>query len=167
MPTGRYNASALCLHSGPEAALVVGGYNSSSPEASRCAELLIHTESASGPGEGGKAGRWRKLQTHTRGGLAWRWRKLNPMHEDHGGGRGLLQLLSGGQRQRVLVAGGLSDTAEILQFSCSDPSDSGQWTRITPLPEWFHLTSLVEFNNRIFAIGSFLACITPSFSKDL
>ncbi len=136
MPIGRSSASALCVQSEPEAILVVGG---DSTEASRCAELLTHTAGASGGG---------------RGGDAWRWRQLNPMHEARELRPGMLLLSSsGGDRQRVLVAGGRSDTAEILHLSCRDPSDSGQWTRIAHLSTWFLHASLVEFNKRIFAIG--------------
>ncbi len=149
MPTARYCASALCLRARPEAVLVVGGMDIFSSETPRCAELLTHTEGASGGGEG-----------------AWRWRKLNEMNEGRIDRPGMLLLHAGGDRQRVLVAGGGSGTADILQLSCSDPSDRGQWTRIAPLSEEFFETLLVEFSSRIFAIGSFLVCNTPSFSKD-
>ncbi len=148
MPTKRYNASALCLQNRPEAVLVVGG-NNPSWGASRCAELLIHTAGAS-------AG----------GGDAWRWRKLNKMHEGREIRPGMLLLQAGGDRQRVLVAGGESRTAEILQLSCSEPSDYGQWTLIAPLSKYFSFSFLIEWSNRIFAIGSFLACTTPSFPRD-
>ncbi len=150
MPTGRRNASALYLQSRPDAVLVVGGDSGPFSEAPRCAELLTHTAGASGGG----------------GGDAWRWRRLNNMHEGRNHRPGILLLLSGGDRKRVIVAGGGgSSTAEILQLSCSDPSDSGQWTRITHLSKGFNHTFLIECSNRIFAIGSFLVCITPSFSK--
>ncbi len=145
MPTGRYDASALCLQSRPEAVLVVVGDNRSS-EVPRCAELLTHTAGASGGGGEG----------------AWQWRKLKEMNDDHRDRPGMLLLQAGGDRQRVLVAGGGSRTAEILQLSCSDSSDYGQWTLIAPLSDEFFDTLLVEFSNRIFAIGSFLACTTPS-----
>ncbi len=149
MPTGRYNASALCLQSRPEAVLVVGGHGFSS-EPDRCAELLTHTSGASGGG-----------------GDAWQWRKLKKMNEGHRDRPGMLLLQAGGERQRVLVAGGgRSSTAEILQLSCSDFSDCGQWTLIAPLSTLFFETSLVECRNRIFAIGSFLACTKPSFLRD-
>ncbi len=138
MPTARYGASALCVQSRPEAVLVVGGYNTSpSEEPHRCAELLTHRTGAS---EGGES--------------AWRWLKLNKMHQGHERRPGMLLLQAGGDRQRILVAGGRSRTAEILQLSCSDPSDCGQWTRIVPLSEEFFETLLVEFSSRIFAIGS-------------
>ncbi len=140
MPTARSYASALCVQTEPEAILVFGGFRGP-PEAPRCAELLTNTAGASG-GVGG--------------GAVWRWRRLNPMHEARRRRPGMLLLLSGGDRQRVLVAGGGSGTAEILQLSCSDPSDTGQWTRIAPLSTQFYPTCLVEFNNRVFAIGLFL-----------
>ncbi len=149
MPTGRYDAPALCLQSGPEAILVVGGSGIFSSETLRSAELLTHTSGASGGG-----------------GDAWQWRKLNKMHEGRRDRPGMLLLLAGGDKQRVLVAGGASSTAEILQLSCSDPSDCGQLTRIAPLSKRFYDTFLVECSNRILSIGSFLACITPFFSKD-
>ncbi len=151
MPTGRYDASALCLQSRPEAVLVVV-VNDLTSEAPRCAELLTHTAGAP-RGRGG--------------GDAWQWRKLNEMHEGRIDRPGMLLLQAGGDRQRVLVAGGYSRTAEILQLSCSDPSDCGQWTLIAPLSKYFSFPFLVEWSNRIFAIGSYLACITPSLSKDL
>ncbi len=88
------------------------------------------------------------------------------MHEDREDRPGVLLLLSGGDRQRVLVAGGIESTAEILQLSCSDPSDCGQWTLIAPLSTEFDSTFLVPCSNRIFAIGAFLACAKPFFSKD-
>ncbi len=150
------------MQDGPEAVLVVGGVNSipgflfyyNSSETSRCAELLTHTAISSRGGGGG-------------GGETWQWRKLNPMLGGHSRRPGML-LLPGGARQRVLVAGGGAiSTAEILQLSCSDPFDNGQWTRIAPLSHWFYETFLVEWSNRIFAISSFVACITLSFSKNL
>ncbi len=151
MPTGRHNASALCLQSRPEAVLVVGGYDSLSPEASRCAELLIHTAGASGGGGGGDA---------------WRWRKLNQMLKDREIRPGMV-LLSGGDRQRVLVAGGWgSSTAEIFKLSCSDPSDRGQWTLIAPPLMECYPKSLFVWSDRIFATGSLLSYIKPSISKD-
>ncbi len=64
------------------------------------------------------------------------------------------------------MAGGESRTAEILQLSCSDPSDSGQWTLIAPLSSLYFDTFLVEWRDHIFAIGSSLACTTSFFSKD-
>ncbi len=148
MTTASSSASALCLQSRPEAVLVVGGDDFSS-ETPRCAELLTHTVGASGGGGG-----------------AWQGRKLTKMHEGRSQRPGMLLLQAGGDRQHVLVAGGRSSTAEILQLSCIDPSDCGQWTLIAPLSEWFHETSLVQCSNRIFAIGSFLACTKPSFSRD-
>ncbi len=118
----------------------------------RCAELLIHTSGPSGGGGGGGA---------------WRWQRLNKMHEGRSHRPGVLLLHAGGDRQRVLVAGGGSITAEILQLSCSDPSDCGQWMQIAPLSTEFDSTFLVQCSNRIFAIGSFLANITPFLFKGL
>ncbi len=149
MPTGRCDASALCLQSRPEAVLVVGGDNAFSSQVSRCAELLIHT-APRGRGGGG----------------AWRWRKLKKMHQGRDERPGMLLLQAGGDRQRVLVAGGNRSTAEILHVSCRDRSDCGQWTRIAPLSDEFYSTFLVECSNRIFVIGSFLACTKPFFAKD-
>ncbi len=60
---------------------------------------------------------------------------------------------------------GRSRTAKILQLSCSDQSDCGQWALIAPLSEYFSFTFLAKLGNRIFAIGSFLACITTFFQK--
>ncbi len=40
---------------------------------------------------------------------------------------------SSDHRQRVRVAGGESASAEILQLSCGDPTDLGQWTLISSL----------------------------------
>ncbi len=85
------------------------------------------------------------------------------MNEGHRDRPGMLLLQAGGDRQRVLVAGGGSRTAEILHLSLSD---CGQWTLIAPLSKYFSITFLVEWSNRIFAIGSFLVCTTPSISRD-
>ncbi len=52
MPTARYNASALCVQSTPDAVLVVGGWDMFSSEAARCAELLIHAAGTSAGVEG-------------------------------------------------------------------------------------------------------------------
>ncbi len=95
----------------------------------------------------------------------WQWRQLNKMHDGRDDRSGMLLLLPGGNKQRVLVAGGASRTAEILQLTCSDTSDIGQWTRIALLTMRFSSPSLVECCSRIFAIGSFLACITPFLFK--
>ncbi len=151
MPTGRWNASALCLQSGPEAVLVVGGEEEvittppHSPGLHQCAELL---EALEGEGD------------------AWQWRRLSNMHEGRNRRPGMLLLRqAGGYQQRVLVVGEGSSTAEILQLSCSDHSDRGQWTLIAPLTMRFSSTSLVEWSDRIFAFGLFLSCISPFFQR--
>ncbi len=61
-------------------------------------------------------------------------------------------------RERVLVVGGYNEckTAEILQLP-RDDSDRGVWTLLTqPLSQDFYRTYLVNFNNRIVALGELL-----------
>ncbi len=126
MPTARWGASALCLKQTPDAVLVVGG------AAGKCAELLCGDASQTGQ--------------------PWRWRKLTPMHTERTKA-GVLLLDGNGDIQRILVAGGWSNTAELLKISCTNTSDRGQWTIIAPLSTFFNETSLVCFNGRILAFG--------------
>ncbi len=68
---------------------------------------------------------------------------MSEMHKGRDDPSGVL-LLSVGDRWRALVAGGESSTVEVLQISCSDPSDRGQLTRITFQSEVF-----LFYNSRI------------------
>ncbi len=135
MPTARRAASALCVQKCPEAILVVGGADYLR-EAPYSAELLLNAPRDSGD--------------------AWQWRKLNEMQGKRSWEPGLLLLAGSGARQRVIVAGGGTHTAELLQFSCDDPSDCGQWTQLTSLTQAFYTTFIIELTDRIFTIGLFL-----------
>ncbi len=85
----------------------------------------------------------------------WRWQQLSPMREKRWNGPGILLL----ERERVLVVGdGFwgSKTAEVLQLPHND-NDRGVWTLLTqPLTRDFYGTFLVNFNNRIVAVGELL-----------
>ncbi len=72
---------------------------------------------------------------------------------------GVLQLgLPGGidRIQRVLVAGGWSNTAEILRIDCTGASDRGEWTRIGPLTRELEITYLVALSSRVLAFGELI-----------
>ncbi len=55
----------------------------------------------------------------------------------------------------MLVAGGETASAEMLQLSCGEPTDLGQWALISSLTGTFWPTFLAELNNHILAVGSF------------
>ncbi len=124
LPTIRHITSALCVDDTSEAILTVGGYGATTG-APCCAELLIHTTGQS-------------LVER------WNWRKLSSMHAHRITQPGMMLMMpSSDHRQRVLVAGGESASAEILQLSCGDPIDLGQWTLISSLTGAFRPTFLV------------------------
>ncbi len=138
MPAARSLASALHIKCDRNAIVVLGGVKETDfdpANSSPSAFLLIHTNRS--------------------GGEPWRWRTLSPMSE----GRcrpGVLQLgpPGGNDRiQRVLVAGGWSNTAEILRIDCTDASDRGEWTRIAPLTRELEITFLVTLSNSLLAFG--------------
>ncbi len=58
--------------------------------------------------------------------------------------------------QRVLVAGGWSNTAEILRIDCSDASDRGEWTQIGHLTRELETTFLVALSSRVLAFGELI-----------
>ncbi len=127
--------SALFIGNGDDDAtvLVVGGDSGNKNEA----ELLINRPHQRG-GEQGSGG-----------GDPWRWQQLSPMLVKRPRSPGMLLL----GRERVLVVGGGSTTAEILQLP-HDDSDRGVWTLLTkPLTRGFGKTFLVNFSNRIVAVG--------------
>ncbi len=134
--------SALFIGNGDDdaAVLVVGGLGGSSHEA----ELLTNRPHQ-GRGEQASGG----------GGGAWRWQQLSPMHKERPFRPGILML----GRERVLVVGGGSsgrNTAEVLQLP-HDDNDRGVWTLLTqPLTRDFYRTFLLNFDNRILAVGEFL-----------
>ncbi len=133
------NRSALFIGNGDDdaAVLVVGGRGSKENEV----ELLTNRPHQ-GRGEQGSGG----------GGGAWRWQQLSPMREGRWNRPGILML----GRERVLVVGGGfwgNKTAEVLQLP-HDDNDRGVWTLLTqPLSREFYGTFLVNFNNRILAVG--------------
>ncbi len=94
----------------------------------------------------------------TRGGQ-WRWQQLSPMQKVRPDRPGLL-LLGG---ERVLVCGGgWSTTAEILQLP-RDDNEKGVWTLLTQgMTQRFWSTYLVNFNNRIVAVGESLITLVPT-----
>ncbi len=98
----------------------------------------------------------------------WRWHKLSPMQEVRPCRPGLLLL----GRERVLVCGGGDSsgrkrTAEILQLP-RDDDDMGVWTLITqPMTHGFCTAFLVNFNNRIVAVGELLINLVIMNSKNL
>ncbi len=94
-----------------------------------------------------------RAEQGNRGGQ-WRWRQLTPMHEKRPCQPGLLLL----GRRRVLVCGGAGwiTTAEMLQLPRGD-NGGGVWTLLTqPMRQHFSFTYLVNFNNRIVAVGESL-----------
>ncbi len=127
--------SALFIGDGDDdaAILVVGGGGGNNNEA----ELLTNRPLQRGEEQG------------SGGGDPWRWQQLSPMREARPERPGILLL----GRERVLFVGGGSNTAEVLQLP-RDEHDQGVWTLLTqPLSRGFGLTFLVNFNNRIVAVG--------------
>ncbi len=133
--------SALFIGNGDDdaAVLVVGGWGGNNNEA----EVLTNRPHQ-GRGEQASGG----------GGGAWRWQQLSPMRERRSRRPGILLL----GRERVLVVGGYygCKTGEVLQLP-HDDNDQGVWTLLTqPLTRGFGKTFLVNFNNRIVAVGELL-----------
>ncbi len=145
--------SALFIGNGDDdaAVLVVGGGGGNGDEA----ELLTNR-----PHQG------RGEQESGNGGGAWRWQQLSPMREARWNRPGILLL----GRERVLVVGGYygCKTAEVLQLP-HDDNDRGVWTLLTqPLTRDFYGTFLVNFNNRILAVGElFINLVTMSSKQRL
>ncbi len=137
MPERVWAASPLHVKCGRDAVMVIGGLRERTfdPEHfSRSVSLLVNTACS--------------------GGEQWQWRTLSPMSE----GRAWPAVLQLGQQdaqnrsQRILVAGGDRTTAEILRVDCSDASDRGQWTQITPLSRELSTTCLVALGDRVLAL---------------
>ncbi len=132
-----YWQSALFIGNGDDdaAVLVVGGWGSNGNEA----ELLTNRPHQRGGEQGSGGG----------GGDPWRWQQLSPMRNGRPYRPGILML----GRERVLVADGGSTNAEILQLP-HDDNDRGVWTLLTqPLSQPFSRSFLVNFYNRIVAVG--------------
>ncbi len=130
-----YGQSALVIGTGDEdaAILVVGGWGGNMNEA----ELLTNRPHQ------------RRGEQGSGGGDPWRWQQLSPMREGRWNRPGILLL----RRERVLVVGGGSATTEIFHLP-RDDHDRGVWTLLTqPLTRNFETTFLVNFNNRIVAVG--------------
>ncbi len=150
MSKGSRSQTALFICNGDDdaAVLVVGGHGGNGNEA----ELLTNRPHFRG-GEQGRGG-----------GDPWRWQQLSPMREARKNRPGILLL----GRERVLVVGGSfggSETAEVLQLP-HDDNDRGVWTLLTqPLTRYFSRTFLVNFNNRIVAIGELLINLITMSSK--
>ncbi len=136
--------SALFIGTGDDdddaAVLVVGGNGGYYNEA---AQLTNRPHPARGE-QGNRSGQWR-------------WQQLPPMQEKRHYQPGLL-LLGG---ERVLVCGGgWSRTAEILQLPLDDNNGS-VWTLLNQeMTQTFLFTYLVNFDNRIVAVGKSKHSIT-------
>ncbi len=145
--------SAICIGNGDNdvVVLVVGGCGGKSNEA----ELLSNRPYKMGVKQINRVN-------------PWRWHKLSPMHEERPCRPGLLLL----GRERVLVCGGgdsigRNRTAEILQLP-RDDNDKGVWTLITqPMTHGFCTAFLVNFNNRIVAVGVLFINLVTMSSKNL
>ncbi len=139
--------SALFIGNGDDDAtvLVVGGVGGNGDEA----ELLTNR-----PHQG-------RGEQDSGGGDPWRWQQLSPMREGRANRPGILLL----GRERVLVVGGGSHTAEVLQLP-RDDNDRGVWTLLTqPLTQAFGIIFLVNFNNRIVAVGELYINLVTMSSK--
>ncbi len=141
MSKGSRLQTALFICNGDDDAtvLVVGGWGGNENEAA-----LLTNRPHQRRGEQGSGG-----------GDPWRWQQLSPMRERRSCRPGILLL----GKERVLVVGGGSsgsNTAEVLQLPRGD-NDRGVWTLLTqPLTRGFGLTFLVNFNNRVVAVGELL-----------
>ncbi len=138
MPTRRFDASALVVKSCENdlAILVVGGLSSSAT--SREAEVLTR----------------RYEKTDGTASHPWRWQYLPQMLKSRPWQPGVLLLDSG----RILVAGGRSNTAEVLRIPQDDHNvddySRAQWTLIDGLlSHVFENTRLATIGGRIFAIS--------------
>ncbi len=140
--------SALFIGNGDDdaAVLVVGGWGSNGNEA----ELLTNRP-------------YQRRGEQGSGGGAWRWQQLSPMRKARPWTPGILLL----GRERVLVVGGYDGckTAEVLQLPHGD-NDRGVWTLLTqPLTRDFEITFLINFNNRIVAVGELCINLIPITSQ--
>ncbi len=129
---------------GDAAVLVVGGRGGTGKEAA----LLTNRPHQARGEQGNRGGQWR-------------WRQLSPMQEKRPYRPGLLLL----GRGRVLVCGGGCTTAEILQLPRGN-NDGGVWTLLNQgMTQSFWSTYLVNFNNRIVAVGESLITLVTTRPK--
>ncbi len=137
MPKESYFQSALFIGTedddGDATVLVVGGWGGNRNETA----LLTNCPHQARGEQGNRGGQWR-------------WQQLPPMHESRSRQPGLLLLGKG----RVLVCGGGEGrTAEVLELP-RDDNDGGVWTLLTQeMTQGFWSAFLVNFNNRIVAVG--------------
>ncbi len=127
--------STLFIGNGDDDAevLVVGGCGGKNNEA-----MLLTNRPHQGRGE------------QASGGGAWRWQQLSPMQKARRYQPGILLL---GRERVLVVGGGGKKTAEILQLP-HDDNDRGVWTFLTQsLSQAMYRTFLVNFNNRVVAVG--------------
>ncbi len=150
MPIPNIGQSALFIGTadddeGDAVVLVVGGYGGNSNEAA----LLTNRQRQARGEQGDRGGQWR-------------WHQLSPMQEARPYSPGLLLL----GRGRVLVCGGdLSRTAEILQLP-RDDNDGGVWTLLNQeMTRRYGFTYLVNFDNRIVAVGESLITLVTTRPK--
>ncbi len=148
--------SALIIGTGDDdgdaAILVVGGWGGTGKEAA----LLVNRPHQTRGEQGYRGGQWR-------------WRQLSPMQKSRGNRPGLLLFGSG----RVLVCGGSrllfgGRTAEILQLPRGD-NEKGVWTVLTQeFTQYFSINYLVQFYDRIVAVGeSLITLVTPRSKQHL
>ncbi len=152
MSKGSRLLSALFIGNGDDdaAVLVVGGLGGNENAAELLKNRPHQRRGEQGSGGGG-------------GGGAWRWQQLSPMREARCNRPGILLL----GRERALVVGGYDGckTAEVLQLP-RDDNDRGVWTLLTqPLSLGFEETFLVNFNNRILAVGELHINLATIISK--
>ncbi len=135
MPTGRHQASALCVSWTPDGILVVGGRDASR-KGLRTTELLFYQLGLSGED-------------------MWLWRTLPLMLEPRSARPGVLLVAELEYKQRVLVAGGTRGcrTTEFIQFHCQDNTDHGQWTKLVELSKPLYMTHLICFQGRVLVFG--------------
>ncbi len=152
MSKGSNFQSAIFIGTGDDdgdtAVLVVGGEGGNANEAA----LLTNRPHQARGEQGNRGGQWR-------------WQQLPPMQEIRSLHPGLLLL----GRGRVLVCGGgWSTTTEILQLP-RDVNEKGIWTLLTQeMTQPFLFNYLVNFDNRILAVGeSLITRVTPRSKQHL
>ncbi len=149
MPISRFDQSVLFIGTeddvdGDAAVLVVGGQGGNENEA---ALLTNRTPQARGE-QGNRGGQWR-------------WQQLPPMQVKRPWQLGLLLL----GRRRVLVCGGCwGATPEILQLPRGE-KENGVWTLTKKMTYYFSFTYLVNFNDRIVALGESIITLVTTRPK--